>query len=536
MPDDIQQAIRDIKIPDGANNKIVAATVFTASAFVTRAAKTAVAAGLQRVFVELTADSIDADSIQARVFANGEIISVQYRKIQLEPIINVIVKEQEERLNNLRKRQMSLQYASGAIDKQELFLDGVLGLLEKKTRPAMENIIPPVELVAGMTDYLGNSYRQFGEQRLEYQQELEPLRIEIRNLEKELRKMQYSGSRLQCGIEVLLRSNSKQTINIEASYICQNISWTPMYKVDITQNLSELRLSMFACINQKSGEDWSNISVKLSTAHPAHDTTIPQIQSWHLHPILSANIDDNDSSVMQMLEDADDNETWDVESHDDESHYAQDDVQDPLSVEYELTQTVDISSNDEQHIIGVYIDKLDADFFIHASPSIDKTALLACTVKAKQALLAGQMQCYVAGRFVGSSVLKEKAAGIPISIGLGTEPAITLKRQPLNNYYNEQHTTILEPNYSEVIRAWRIIIENNKDCAVRLHVYDHAPIADHKNIQVKEIELQPKPDVFDVDGKEGVMCWHMNILANSKSDIKLAYSIKFIKAQRPAGL
>ena len=56
-------------------------TVYTSGAMVTREGSAKIGKGIQELLVEVQAFGLDADSLNARVFGEGEVQGVQYREV-----------------------------------------------------------------------------------------------------------------------------------------------------------------------------------------------------------------------------------------------------------------------------------------------------------------------------------------------------------------------------------------------------------------------------------------------------------------------
>src|SRR5512133_660430 len=83
--------------------KIAKVTVFMDKAQVTRTDETKVTEGLNVIRVPLKEYAVDADSLTAKVFAEGELYAVQYRTVNVTEAPQTDVRALEE---TLRKQQL----------------------------------------------------------------------------------------------------------------------------------------------------------------------------------------------------------------------------------------------------------------------------------------------------------------------------------------------------------------------------------------------------------------------------------------------
>ena len=133
-----------------------------------------------------------------------------------------------------------------------------------------------------MFAFLGENYQNLAGKTSELDHQIEDLDKEISVVEKKLKKFRRPKEATQKGIEVLFESRTEQEIALEVSYVAQNASWEPVYKVDVPLDLSSVRLTMFARIRQKTGEHWKNVKLAVSNAIPLKGAALPEVESWYL--------------------------------------------------------------------------------------------------------------------------------------------------------------------------------------------------------------------------------------------------------------
>ncbi len=64
--------------------------------------------------------------------------------------------------------------------------------------------------------------------------------------------------------------NAPQRGEIKISYMVPYARWQPMYKAELNTQTQQVRLTRMAMIAQKTGEDWNNVNLTLSTSTPTH--------------------------------------------------------------------------------------------------------------------------------------------------------------------------------------------------------------------------------------------------------------------------
>ncbi len=68
-------------------------------------------------------------------------------------------------------------------------------------------------------------------------------------------------------------------VALELSYFVPGARWTPTYRLDVRPGDETALVSMRALVCQRTGEDWSGVKLRLSTADPGRFTTLPVLRS-----------------------------------------------------------------------------------------------------------------------------------------------------------------------------------------------------------------------------------------------------------------
>lgn len=77
-------------------------------------------------------------------------------------------------------------------------------------------------------------------------------------------------------------SSSDQTTRLIVEYFVPGARWTPTYVCRLNSAESSATIAVRALISQRTGEDWSGVSLELSTANPAAWCELPELRSLRL--------------------------------------------------------------------------------------------------------------------------------------------------------------------------------------------------------------------------------------------------------------
>ena len=79
--------------------------------------------------------------------------------------------------------------------------------------------------------------------------------------------------------QVTRARGTSEEIDLELSYLIEGARWTPHYTCFISQDGQLATIQMRALIAQRSGEDWRDVELELSTADPLSWTKLPKLDS-----------------------------------------------------------------------------------------------------------------------------------------------------------------------------------------------------------------------------------------------------------------
>lgn len=246
-------------ITAGDDNRVTEAVVYIDQAYLKRRVRIRAQKALNRFLIEIQAFVVDVDSAQANVYGEGEILSVQYREIPVKHAPQEGTRELELKKEQLEWQRQALRNEKEVGDKQVRFLNSVIGFAATDLPKKIKTQFPATENLSTMLEFLGASYQKIADQDIDLRRQIEDLDKEVAVVEKRLKKSRRPKEKTLKVIEVVFESSKEQDLNIEVSYVAQAASWEPVYKVDVPLDLAGVGMTMFARIQQKTGENWQGI-------------------------------------------------------------------------------------------------------------------------------------------------------------------------------------------------------------------------------------------------------------------------------------
>ncbi len=89
-------------------------------------------------------------------------------------------------------------------------------------------------------------------------------------------------------VQVNLKLEKAGKTAITLDYLIGNASWRPLYDARLNESGDTVELAMYAEIAQRTGEDWKDVQLELSTVRPSNETGPGQLTPWQLS-ILGSN-------------------------------------------------------------------------------------------------------------------------------------------------------------------------------------------------------------------------------------------------------
>ena len=522
-------------------SQITSVTLFAGQALVKRKASTTVAKGLNELVIEIEAFHVDKDSVTAKIYGSGDIFSVQFRNIPAKESPQENIKALEQKIDQLKKNKKMLFDQKTILDKKQRFLDSLIEFSDTQMPKEIQTNFPKTEDLSKVLMFIDSSLEKMQQKKQSLDTSIEETDKNISLLEKELATLRIPAKKARKVIEVLFNAKHPHKINIEADYLVKNAFWSPVYNVSVPDTLSEVDLTMFSKIRQKTGEDWKHVSLSISNVVPLSGIHLPSMSSWLLDiPRPLTKIMRKPSKI--MLEKAApetqalDREAGLAEPEEEAAFKVAEKKELPLSFEYNMPQPLDIESRDKETMLPLFFKKLQGDFYYYAIPQNSPLTFLVCKAKADKELLSGPLNLYFSGRYVGKTFLDEKKAGEAFYLNLGADRGVKVKKEKIKDSVKETFFKTIERG--TVVRdfAYKITVENFKNRAVLLKVLDHVPVSRTDRIVVKDIHVTPEPAQKNYLDREGVMLWEYQLDPEEKQEINVTFVVTYPKDVLPVGL
>ncbi|MGV3523758.1 MAG: mucoidy inhibitor MuiA family protein [Candidatus Sericytochromatia bacterium] len=315
---------------------------------------------------------------------------------------------------------------------------------------------------------------------------------------------------------------------LELSYLIGNVSWQPSYEARYDSTAQKLRLTYQGDLTQRSGEDWQNVQLLLSTATPLLNQRPPSPQRWYVgpaQPAASARMDDRRAMPQQMRNMAPETELGGSLVQE-EVHFSQSSIeQTGVSVRFQLPETQSVPSSTQSRRLAMAQRELTGESAYKIIPRQSPLAFLevAVTNNTGLPLLPGNLRTYVGPEFTGSGPLELIRPGQPVRLNFGVDQDIKVQWKERNR---ETQTTGLLGDTQQLTISYLAEITNFKQQAVKLRVLEPAPTTGSDTIRVELLSSTP---AISSTSDEGLHTWLLTAQPWEKKTVELVYRVSYPK-------
>ncbi|MFH1868144.1 MAG: DUF4139 domain-containing protein [Candidatus Omnitrophota bacterium] len=523
-------------------SKIKQVTLFSDQALIEREAVTRAVKGPNVLHIGVDAFNVDSDSVSARVFGDGEILSVQYKEIYLKEPQQENIKALVKKIEAFRDTKRRFEDEKDILVKKERFLNSVIDFSGTQVPEEIKTNFPKAEDLASALTFLEDSFKVIKTNEQSLDVKIREIYKDIEVAQRELDQFNQQNRKIKKIIEVLFNSKSDQEVRILATYIAYNARWSPLYKVDVPLGLDAVSLIMFSKITQQTGEDWQDIKLSISNVIPLKGVGLPALNTWGLN--IARPIAKRSMARTEFKEKTSEySDKYDLaemspelpEPH--EAEFVQSQKKElPFSFEYEMPQAITIESKDQETVLPLFSKDIKGAFYHYTAPQITPLTFLICNATADKELLAGPLNVYFAGRYVGKTFITEKRPGEDFEISLGADRDIKVKREKIKDKIDETFFGKIERQTIVRSMHFKITVENLKEKAAKVKLLDSIPVSMTDKIEVKDIKISLEPKDRKYQDKEGVMLWELALSPKAKQEIDIEFTITYPKDMPVAGI
>ncbi len=480
-------------------------------------------AGITSLKLKSLSPYIDAQSIQVKGFGDFIILSVNQQNNYIQNLEELPeVKAIRSQIEALQQKVEDENAAVAVLKEKEAFLVANRAILVKETSFSIDQLKSVMDLYTNSMDQVSTMTLKKNRLIKDYEKQIQALQQQISD--------KIGKQNLPSGeITVVVSSEKPVSGKLTFSYVVTNAGWYPSYDIRVDNITKPVTIFYKANIFQNSGVTWKDVKLSFSNATPWVSGNIPELNPWFIDyfvpappaPVIRGVAYGRDKKsqeaapdmvVMEKSLDLNESAPVAVERQTGET-----------TVSFDVSVPYTIPSDGRIQTIEIQRSTTPAEYKYLTVPKISPLAYLTGNIPdwAKQGLISGEATLYFENTFVGKSSLNVNQLKDTLTLSLGSDNSILVKREKQKEYTS---TKILGSNKTETY-SYLITVRNNKSNPVRIEVDDQMPISSNSGIEVNAIELSGGMH----NALTGLVKWDLEIKSQETRQLTLTYSVKYPK-------
>ena len=502
----------------GSRSPITEVTLYPGVAAVQREAR--INAGTRQLRFECLPASVDAQSLQISA-DNG--VRVGDLKVLMQ------------------ERTAAPKDCRSPLDEQIRRLEDQLAALEAEENAAklvgdyLQGVAKPGDAAKVTATQIGATTQALRQNSRDNSLRAHQIQNQKQDLLQQLRPLSYERDRTESPLSqvmtVTVQLASSSAANVRLNYQVRGPSWQPSYRAQLHTVSGAVQLERQAQVVQRSGEDWSNVRLRLATGQPTRSTQgalprpwivdlaqpampapAPAPMAMERRPMVAAKIV-GDAELPQL----------DVSS-----------INTAYSTQFVVPYPITVPSSSERLNLTLGKETVAASLLTRAAPAMEEAAYLIATLQAPAGIWpAGSVALFRDEAFVGNGRLDfGNAQALAQGLSFGRDDKVIVRRLP-----QEANTGsggfLASKSERSVVRSYAV--DNRHDQAIALQLLDAAPVSRNDKISVQS-QYTPPPANTRWNGQNGMIAWELQLPASSSAQFKAVHQIRFPEDMPVTGL
>ena len=525
-----------------AESRITAVTVFPDRAGVTRTATLDLEPGAHTVEIGPLPSQLEPQSVTVKGAGRAEVTlyGVRLATRQLETAQDPKVQTLEEQIRQAERRQRQLQILKRTLEQEREYLSSIQAASSEQIGKDLITKSPSASDAAALLTFLDEGLLKVAERDQAADDELEAVARQLDKLRRELAELTQGRFRQETTALVDLEARKGGAFTLELSYRTPGASWQPAYEARAATDGGRVELVSYGLVRQRTGEDWTDVLITLSTAKPAMSGTLPKLQPVFLRPWESrvpASAPDTKKIAGALLSQlayrdqaAGSKEAEAPQDTDEQAATmaaAAIGTQGP-AVTYRLPKAETVPADWQPHKMPIGSQAFQASLMYGTTPRLLPYAFLRARVKntAGQFFLSGPVSVFLDGAFIATAVLEQIAPEEEFDLYLGVDERVKVERQELKERVEVSLLPGLRGKTKSTDYEQLTTIENFTGRRIHVTVFDQVPVSQREEIVVDSVRQSPPNVEPDLEQRPGVFRWEIDLAPSQKQELRLSYRVR----------
>jgi len=515
------------------DSQIDAVTVYPSGATVTRTRQVKLTPGDHILVIDNLPSSMYSRSLRVTGKGTAGVLigSVESKILPAEKLVQA----EEQRLKvEVTTLEDELSMLNNAIESLQIRLSFIKSIgqniPETINREIKTGVVNP-KMWREAWENIGNGAMETYEKILAKKKGQRAIQAKLKKLRQELAQIQ-TGRQSFTQARINITAQSSGTFTLRLSYQLGGATWMPVYDARLKVKKGKLLLRQYGQVRQRTGEDWRNVKLTLSTANPAQGVQMPDLEPWFLS-IFTPRPMPVQSRLMEAPADMAFEREQIVATQKAESpilkraraKIAKANVTE-FAAEYGVSGRSNIPADNspQKFVIGEH--KLTTKLASRVVPKRDSRAYLYAetTYSGEAPLMPGPVSVFRDNTFIGNLSLDLVRPTEKIKLSFGVDDRVQVDYRLVSD---EQSKAGIITKERVIKRLYRIEITNRHAKPFEIVLLEHIPVSQDERIKVELSKQTTTPSQKDLDDRLGVMAWRNLYQPNEKKRITVGYEVRY---------
>jgi uncharacterized protein (TIGR02231 family) len=441
------------------------------------------------------------------------------------------VKRLQQRLEGLQDQLKGMEDEGAVLKAKEEFLNSVkLGAPEIISKELQQGKVA-TESWRGALAFVGDELMKVKARQVKLAREKDAKQKEVAAAQQEYNDAKAAvENRKEVRFDYAADPGSYE---VRLSYVIPNAAqWSPYYELRANPADGKVEVSYFAKLMQRTGEDWDNVKVMLSTTTPVLGATAPEPNPWYLsliendrarggrtrHAAFAPLAAPGDGAMAPVME---------------EKAAEAQPVETGISLQYAIPGRVSLKSGEQAKKLALKQTSLPAEFEYYTLPRTGQQAYLTGKLANTSdfVFLAGDGNTYVGDEYTGTTWLPNIASQESTLVSFGIDERVKVKRELVKSFKSKGGL------FSKTEKAqfvYQTTVDNYNPKPVTIKVVEQVPVSQQGEIKVTVTKVEPK--FLEQDADKGTYTWTPTLEPKGKFIIDFEFTVEYPGGRQVQGL
>lgn len=415
---------------------------------------------------------------------------------------------------------------------------------------------PPATSATAQPDWHA-LYAMVGTRMAEAEKAALATRIKLRDADRRIADLKKALSGLapledeRTQVRVFVAAAAPLEADLTVSYQVSEASWASLYDGRLTSGARNappgLDIIRRAAIRQRSGEDWNDVSLILSTTRPGSGVAAPALASLYVDyapdaptarpmsmPAPAARVSERAGRASDNLRRVQAEQERERVAGEVRKEAIVETAAEPETGEFQSTFAISgkhtVAATGEVKRVQIDAARIEPTLVVRAVPRLQPHAYLYARIVVPRTspYLPGPIALFRDGTFVGTGALPLLSPGQDHELGFGIDDAVRVRHAVTEDKRGE--AGLISASRTDT-RSFRITIKNQHQRPIALVVMDHIPTSRQQDIKV-ELTGRTAPARRDVDDQRGVLAWEAKLEPDEERQIEYGYRLSWPGGKR----